>query len=138
MAARRVPSSMMPLPQLSLDRGSNSGSKPYLVGPKIAPCVQARKRAAPAKSRRLLASAKVARPMTPSSKTFVQSVTVRLLYLSAKYPPGMEKSKNGMAKRRGTMRTNQRSRRSLDRVESRTRKLTSHLSRSEERRVGKE
>src|ERR1700676_5422881 len=65
--------------------------------------------------------------MTPSSKTFVQRVTLRLLYLSAKYPPGMEKSRKGTAKRSGTTSTNQRSRRSFERAESRTRKLTSHL-----------
>src|SRR5580700_3257257 len=127
MAERSVVSSMMPLPQLSFDSGSNSGSNPYFVGPKIAPCVQARNRAMPAISRRLLASAYVARPITPSSKNFVQSVTLRLLYLSAKYPPGMEKSRKGTAKSSGTTSTNQRSRRSFERAESRTRKLTSHL-----------
>ncbi len=65
--------------------------------------------------------------MTPSSKSFVQSVTLRLLYLSARYPPGMEKSRKGTAKSNGTTKTNHRSRRSLERAESRTRKLTSHL-----------
>ena len=36
---------MMPLPQLSLESGRSSGSSAYFVGPKIAPCVQARKSA---------------------------------------------------------------------------------------------
>src|SRR5271154_3231095 len=39
----------------------------------------------------------------------------------------MEKSRKGMAKRSGTIRTNQVSRCSLEKAASRTRKLTSHL-----------
>ena len=127
IAASSVVNSMIPLPQLSLASESSSGSKPYFVGPKIAPWVHARNSAKFARSRRSRAKANVARPMTPSSMAFVPSVTVRLLYLSAKYPPGMEKRRNGTAKTSGTTRTNHKSRCSLENADSRTRKLTSHF-----------
>src|ERR1700722_14135079 len=127
MAERSVVSSMMPLPQLSLDSGRSSGRSAYFVGPKIAPWVQARKRARLARSTRLWASAKVASAMTMSSKILTPRVTLRLLYLSAKYPPGMENMRKGTAKSKGTTRKNHSLYGFFSGKASRIRKLTSHF-----------
>ena len=97
MMARKVPSSKMPLPQESLSCGSSSGNNPYLDGPKNAPCVQTRKMAASANFRLGPTSAAVANNMTPTSNTFVQMVTARLLNRSARYPPISEKRMKGAA-----------------------------------------
>ena len=43
MMAEKVPRPKMPLPHDSFFSGSNSGSMPYFVGPKIALCVLIKK-----------------------------------------------------------------------------------------------
>ena len=79
IAAKKVPSSRMPLPHDSRASGSNSGSNPYLQGPKSAACVLARKTAAISRFRLCRPSPTMASAITAISKNFVQIVTVRLL-----------------------------------------------------------
>jgi len=63
--------------------------------PKQRPCVQTRKIAANANFRLGPARAAAAKSMTPTSNTFVQMVTPRLLNRSARYPPVSEKRRRG-------------------------------------------
>src|ERR1700728_4693778 len=90
---------MTPLPQESLGSGSNSGSNPYLEGPKNAACVLARKIAAISRCRFCQVSPAIAKAITPISNNFVPIVTVRLLYRSARNPPVMENRMKGTEKR---------------------------------------
>ena len=69
---------MIPFPQLNFDSGSSSGSNPYFVGPKNAPCELARNSATPAQPMLPRASAHVASTITNTSPTFVAIVTVPL------------------------------------------------------------
>ena len=90
-----VPSSRMPLPQESFRSGSNSGSRPYLDGPKNALCMPINNTHA---SRILmLPPSKPASTsaITATSKTFTPTVTMRLLKRSARKPPAMENRMNG-------------------------------------------
>ncbi len=95
MAARKVPSSITPLPQESFGSGSSSGNSPYFEGPKNAACVLARKIAAISRCRFCQASPAAASNMTAISKNFVPIVTVRLLKRSARKPPVIENNMNG-------------------------------------------
>ena len=105
MMARKVPSSMTPLPQERRLAGSSSGSKPYFDGPKSAACVATRASATRERGSECRARPAVAMIMEPISITLVQMVTWRLLKWSASQPPVMLKSTNGTEKRKVTMET---------------------------------
>ncbi len=66
---------MIPFPQLNFDSGNNSGSNPYFVGPKNAPCVHARNKRNPRPTHAPRASAHVASTITKTSPAFVAIVT---------------------------------------------------------------
>src|SRR5258707_3876456 len=87
MIPRKVPSSKTPLPQESFSAGKSSGSRPYLDGPKSAPCAQTRKMAASASGKFDPASDTTASNITPISNTFVHIVKLRFLKRSAVYTP---------------------------------------------------
>src|ERR1700688_3703213 len=118
---------MIPFPQLSFDSGNKSGSTPDSVGQKIAPRVLIKTSAAPAHPNRPSANAQVATAITTNCPTTVPIVTLRLLNLSAKNPPGIENNKKGTENNSGTISTNHKSRSSFVAAVSSTRKLTSHF-----------
>ena len=82
--ARKVPSSSRPLPQDSRFSGSNSGSRPYLDGPKNALCVPIRKTPANKIGACCHANPAVASSMMNTSSTLTPMVMVRLLKRSAR------------------------------------------------------
>jgi hypothetical protein len=69
---------MIPFPQESFCSGSNSGSKPYLEGPKSADCVLIKNTAAHSIGRLRIASPAIATPITTISISFVPITTLRL------------------------------------------------------------
>ena len=95
--ATKVPSSKTPLPHESFFSGSNSGSRPYFDGPKIALCTPIRKTPASFSDSWSEISATRANDITAISNTFTPMVTERLLKRSARKPPAMEKRMNGRA-----------------------------------------
>jgi hypothetical protein len=74
-----VPRPIKPLPHESCFSGSNSGNKPYLVGPKKAACVLNRNTTASISGTKFNPSASVASNITPISATLTAMATLRLL-----------------------------------------------------------
>jgi len=95
MIARKVPNSITPLPHDKRFAGSNSGSNPYLEGPKSAACVATSVSAAREIGSLCVASPARATSIEVISIPLVQIVICRLLNRSASQPPVMLKSTNG-------------------------------------------
>ena len=77
--ARKVPSSMMPLPQERSFSGSISGNRPYFDGPKSAACELSRNTPTDSITRLPRPSATSENDIAATSIHFVPMVTERLL-----------------------------------------------------------